>query len=1804
MASTSSAHKVFISGDIVGLRKSIKQAQKELDSLQAKKVYFENKKNEAPKKSAEKEKYSKELKEISSSIKNAKTKLRGFESELKQRSKSYFKDYIQGKKIEEAKHKAMENLRNLGFSDNRAEQRKAIIQEYSSKVKAYKEQEQEFQKIKEQANKERKKKEYQELQKRRYIADVMSPSEKERYELREAIKKRRERDAILSNEDKKISKERFKQQYKAKIEEERRLQNERDRYQSQVDKERKKKKYHALKQTRYESNLMTQEEKKKYEQGRDYKRKVERIKELPAEERTKIKQELKQQYKAKIEEERRLQNERDSREREQRIQSVYRRSSRDESVSSRLNRIREVTEDTNIPETRRAEIRRTAVQNLRDEARQERQSRRERAFEVRNSIMLENDSARARFAHANAIRTADRALRDNIISEREYRLAVQRLNRDLQSQVGLFGRASNQTVRAIRQLESYFVALGAIYFGIRATIGAGNEYNKIIERESVGMQMLIAQNTIYFNQNKKVLNSYQSMEQASLDAKKALDEVIRINPQTPHDLTQTLQIFKLLLPQVMKLGGGIKETGEITKGLSILAAAQGVEFENLLKTADSALSGEMLESGLKRALTQFDITNEKIKELKENGGNVVAYILDKLKSVEPAGDKIFNSWEGAMSQFKNSWDSTWGKIEEPLFEDMKKLAMETSKTINENQESIVTASNAIGKAVVIGFMGIAMAGTVRALKAVGASLLSVGNSAMVSSGRLLTMSLSMNSIWLASKRLLASLSSLRTGLVLAVPTYFAMDFLQDYFEDASTKADRLISRLNKTRDVLAAIPIQEKKSIKYELEVQKKELNKELKDAKASEKIDIKIKIQDIDSAIALIDSISDKETKAQIEFDKLSKEIAEITKKYQQASSVKDKFFGASKDKTAEELREEANKLIPTIPMQTSDEAKKKIANEVNRLATLAKSMDDSSKLVKTLEEKNKKLKEEQDIQKDILKTVRGITSEQKKASSQIEYTAEKLLAIQNQMLASKEEIKTLDLKIKVQKDKVTPPDMEKEEQKRKFLLEKRQLSESNKKIRERAKEARGGGTPLSESEQKELDLYKKQAEAIQKKIKLIELEQESSQNISRLSVAQKEYELQNETVKALQLKKKIIEETPTLTQSEKDIQIKEVNKELRDYNISRAEQKIDAKISLLESQMQGNLISEDLAKQEIRQLNIEKIKLSEKPQEIKAIEIKQLNIKPQTFREDIERERKEKEIQIRKASLQQKKDGKKEDEVDEKERISLIENEIFHKEKILNQEKTISKQKEIQLELNQLNLEKQEEIFYQEKRRVEETEKRYSEYASDAIGLIEASKSEDVNALSRATFDVISKNIVDIFGNNLISESMRALGALFSTNVTQEEIKKSKGITFEDQSISQLTSSIQNAYAPLLEVNKEMRDHLKNMDYNFKGVSINFNTLKDYTPYSKGNIWGSKQISLNGVGIDFGEMNYNNLSAKGYKSEVQTKSSWLGLKKSTSIIETQTELPEDTQEALRQAFKDGYSIIFDATATLGVQEADDAIKNSTTTIGKLNLEGMNRSQVQQELSRAYGEYFSQVVESSDTLNIMLQKYAEAGEDTLATLGRISNTYEQSSYQLEKINGLLDRTFVLDFSQALGGDSGVSSAIGGYVSNFYTQSEQQEMKMKELKDSFKALNLVMPQTASSFREMVESFKGSGKDFASLISLSSKFSETISHQKKAIEDISSFLLGEYSFFSLSQKEMYSKTLAVDDIRRVEIASKTAKTQDEFNLISKQYLLEISKNANKDYQKEIRDNILRLNELTEASLKKLSEINTSVRIAGV
>lgn len=313
---------------------------------------------------------------------------------------------------------------------------------------------------------------------------------------------------------------------------------------------------------------------------------------------------------------------------------------------------------------------------------------------------------------------AREAYSKGIITKDQLRDSTKNLTKAQKVETQAVNDGTNALVRKIRQMESSIVGLYAIKKAYEFTLGRGHEFNKLIETETVGLKLLIAQNLKNVDVHGRSVTALEKFTYAQKEATKAIKIAREINVQTPHTLGETLQILKLVTPQVLKLGGSLEDVGNITKNVSVVGASMGIEFQQLLKTVDSLMSGQMQESGLKRAMEQFGITQKEVNKTIEDGGDVVKLFIEKLKQVDPATIAIAQTWKGATAQFINQWDELWGELQKPMFDAFKEQLVDTASFLKDNKESIMETTDTMGSLIGVAFKaGVAYVALNTALKA-------------------------------------------------------------------------------------------------------------------------------------------------------------------------------------------------------------------------------------------------------------------------------------------------------------------------------------------------------------------------------------------------------------------------------------------------------------------------------------------------------------------------------------------------------------------------------------------------------------------------------------------------------------------------------------------------------------------------------------------------------------------------------------------------------------------------------------------------------------------------------------------------------------------------------------------------------------------------------------------------------------------------------------------------------------------------------------------------------------------------------
>ncbi|MFT7880715.1 MAG: tape measure protein, partial [Sulfurimonas sp.] len=323
-----------------------------------------------------------------------------------------------------------------------------------------------------------------------------------------------------------------------------------------------------------------------------------------------------------------------------------------------------------------------------------------------------------------------------------------------------------------------------------------------------------------------------------------------------------------------------------------------------------------------------------------------------------------------------------------------------------------------------------------------------------------------------------------------------------------------------------------------------------------------------------------------------------------------------------------------------------------------------------------------------------------------------------------------------------------------------------------------------------------------------------------------------------------------------------------------------------------------------------------------------------------------------------------------------------------------------------------------------------KYKKSGEDANKGIVSTIQEAVSSIANAYRDggmaAVGDQIGDMVVNGLnsvmsgLGTALEAVGALFSSQVTQAEIDASVGqVEFNDDSLKNLEAVFENAQYPMLEVTNKMYKHIRNMDANFYSIAramssqassggIDLTGVNFVDTFESGFLgFSSKSISLIGTGLKFELQNLSELmdeatlSVHSYTTKLVKKSSWWGLKKSSKIRETYKDLPTSVRDDIAKSFANGFESILTAGVTLGLGKIDlkQLLLDSEVDLGKIDFTELSPSEVSDRLSQVFSEAFSGVIAGIDGLDALTDRYAKNSEYALETLSRIAVQYDQAAH-------------------------------------------------------------------------------------------------------------------------------------------------------------------------------------------------------------
>ncbi|RLB71202.1 MAG: hypothetical protein DRH04_02230, partial [Deltaproteobacteria bacterium] len=255
-------------------------------------------------------------------------------------------------------------------------------------------------------------------------------------------------------------------------------------------------------------------------------------------------------------------------------------------------------------------------------------------------------------------------------------------------------------VRHIRKMESMIVALYGVKKAYDATLGVGHEYNKSMEQLEISMAAMYATNLKDVDAMGKRVTAEEKLAEGHKLAAAEMTKLRKLNLETMQDFEGTAKIYKTLTAQVLQYGGTTKQALELTKDISLIASTFDIKTPNVVATVDALLSGQMRASDMQRALKMYGIEMNEIRKLSKEGGDVMTYLLEKMKDVGVTGKELAGTWGGVTNKFMNAWKDIWGELQKPLFDSMKIQIGNFTNFFTENKDRIIAGLKEVGAAAV------------------------------------------------------------------------------------------------------------------------------------------------------------------------------------------------------------------------------------------------------------------------------------------------------------------------------------------------------------------------------------------------------------------------------------------------------------------------------------------------------------------------------------------------------------------------------------------------------------------------------------------------------------------------------------------------------------------------------------------------------------------------------------------------------------------------------------------------------------------------------------------------------------------------------------------------------------------------------------------------------------------------------------------------------------------------------------------------------------------------------------------------
>lgn len=254
---------------------------------------------------------------------------------------------------------------------------------------------------------------------------------------------------------------------------------------------------------------------------------------------------------------------------------------------------------------------------------------------------------------------------------------------DTQKLVSGMEKAQSIMTKSVGNMTDTIKGLAAAYLSfesVKGFVSTGLEYNRMMEQQVIGMQRMIVATSQDVSAKGKQLSLTEKYILAADEAKTTMEELEAINAETPHTLSQTVQIYNAMYASMKNVGASQKDMIQLTKEISM--ATSNLDFGAVLSGVDGLANGTIeASSDFGRFMASLGITNEVLK----NSDNVMELVHQKLGQMTESAD----SMDEATSNLTNSFEKFAGQASEQHFDLIKDDIKAITKAMEESNQTLL-----------------------------------------------------------------------------------------------------------------------------------------------------------------------------------------------------------------------------------------------------------------------------------------------------------------------------------------------------------------------------------------------------------------------------------------------------------------------------------------------------------------------------------------------------------------------------------------------------------------------------------------------------------------------------------------------------------------------------------------------------------------------------------------------------------------------------------------------------------------------------------------------------------------------------------------------------------------------------------------------------------------------------------------------------------------------------------------------------------------------------------------------------------